>query len=244
MHDFSHTRESKSQGVCGVFEGVKRFLLIYITLNECRGYYRCTHRNVQGCLATKQVQRSDEDSTVFEITYRGNHTCTMASNVVVPTQNPPENQESNLNTNSQQQNVLKSLEQEPNQLLLNLRAGLRVQTENLDNPEYKSLAPFNFPSTSNIKIENQIFQSCILESNSFAENFTSNSYMSPATATSGVNNFTGYPNLASSIDSQISDMVPAAASAANSPTVGLEFPFGQFEFDGHNFTFDNQRFLH
>uniref|UniRef100_A0A7N2MN53 WRKY domain-containing protein n=1 Tax=Quercus lobata TaxID=97700 RepID=A0A7N2MN53_QUELO len=43
-----------------------------------RGYYRCTHRRVQGCLATKQVQRSDEDPTVFKITYRGRHTCALA----------------------------------------------------------------------------------------------------------------------------------------------------------------------
>lgn len=47
--------------------------------NHPRAYYRCTHRNVQGCLATKQVQRSDEDSSVFEITYRGRHTCIQAN---------------------------------------------------------------------------------------------------------------------------------------------------------------------
>ncbi|KAB2054560.1 hypothetical protein ES319_A12G263200v1 [Gossypium barbadense] len=40
-----------------------------------RGYYRCTHRNVQGCLATKQVQRSDGDPTIFDVSYRGRHTC-------------------------------------------------------------------------------------------------------------------------------------------------------------------------
>nr|XP_043627240.1 probable WRKY transcription factor 53 [Erigeron canadensis] len=40
-----------------------------------RAYYRCTHRNVQGCLATKQIQRSDEDASVFEVTYKGRHTC-------------------------------------------------------------------------------------------------------------------------------------------------------------------------
>ncbi|MBA0621819.1 hypothetical protein Godav_007411 [Gossypium davidsonii] len=36
---------------------------------------RCTHRNVQGCLATKQVQRSDDDPTIFDVAYRGRHTC-------------------------------------------------------------------------------------------------------------------------------------------------------------------------
>ncbi|CAL5074767.1 unnamed protein product [Urochloa decumbens] len=40
-----------------------------------RGYYRCTHRHSQGCAATKQVQRADEDPTLFDIVYLGDHTC-------------------------------------------------------------------------------------------------------------------------------------------------------------------------
>ncbi|XP_057818124.1 probable WRKY transcription factor 48 [Cryptomeria japonica] len=40
-----------------------------------RSYYRCTHKNDLGCQATKQVQRADDDPSVFEITYRGPHTC-------------------------------------------------------------------------------------------------------------------------------------------------------------------------
>uniref|UniRef100_A0ACD5XW90 Uncharacterized protein n=1 Tax=Avena sativa TaxID=4498 RepID=A0ACD5XW90_AVESA len=40
-----------------------------------RGYYRCTYRNAQGCPATKQVQRSDADLAVFDVTYQGEHTC-------------------------------------------------------------------------------------------------------------------------------------------------------------------------
>ncbi|XP_022769623.1 uncharacterized protein LOC111313193 isoform X4 [Durio zibethinus] len=57
-----------------------------------RAYYRCTHRNVQDCMATKQVQRSDDDPTIFEITYHGRHTCTLASHVV-PSPGPLENQD-------------------------------------------------------------------------------------------------------------------------------------------------------
>ncbi|CAH2071350.1 unnamed protein product [Thlaspi arvense] len=47
-----------------------------------RDYYRCTHRSTQNCRATKQVQRPDDDPTVFEVTYRGTHSCSqaMASN--------------------------------------------------------------------------------------------------------------------------------------------------------------------
>ncbi|EER87882.1 probable WRKY transcription factor 30 [Sorghum bicolor] len=40
-----------------------------------RGYYRCTYRTAQACGATKQVQRSDTDLCVFDVTYQGEHTC-------------------------------------------------------------------------------------------------------------------------------------------------------------------------
>lgn len=203
----------------------------------CRGYYRCTHRNVQGCLATKQVQRSDEDPTVFEITYRGKHTCMAASNVVPPIENANPLQQQ-LNT------ILQSLQQKPNDVLMNLRESLRVQTENLDSPNQSfppsAAEPFYFPSTSEV---NHICPSPLQQhqqlQQSFAENFNSASYnMSPAT--SGISNFSLSPT---SYGSQISDIIPPAASSANSPTVGLEIPFDHFEFDAHNFTFDNTRFF-
>ncbi|OIV96788.1 hypothetical protein TanjilG_18248 [Lupinus angustifolius] len=194
-----------------------------------RGYYKCTHRNIQGCLATKKEQRSDEDPTVLEITYRGKHTCTMTTNIVTPSA-PNENQESNLNTNPQNQNnSLLSLEQQPNpnEQVLNLRAGLKVQRDNLNSSPHDQ----SFPSTSNIKTENQI-----IPLSPMLENCSSPSYISPAT--SGISHFAVSPSLASS-GFQINDMI----SAANSPTVGLEFPFDQFEFDGHNFTLDNLPFF-
>ncbi|KAG6387759.1 hypothetical protein SASPL_152951 [Salvia splendens] len=77
-----------------------------------RGYYRCTSIHAHGCLATKQVQKSDEDPTIFEITYRRKHTCTRAPNnpsapIPVPgvesedpnplTKNPPFNIQTTLN---------------------------------------------------------------------------------------------------------------------------------------------------
>ncbi|CAL4998415.1 unnamed protein product [Urochloa decumbens] len=40
-----------------------------------RAYYRCTHRNSQGCPATKQVQRTDGDANLFDVVYHGDHTC-------------------------------------------------------------------------------------------------------------------------------------------------------------------------
>ncbi|KAE8709786.1 Detected protein of confused Function [Hibiscus syriacus] len=40
-----------------------------------RGYFRCTRKYDQGCKATKQVQRMDDGSQMYQITYIGNHTC-------------------------------------------------------------------------------------------------------------------------------------------------------------------------
>ncbi|KAK6943358.1 WRKY domain [Dillenia turbinata] len=40
-----------------------------------RNYYRCTHKIDQGCQATKQVQRTDDEPPMFRTTYSGYHTC-------------------------------------------------------------------------------------------------------------------------------------------------------------------------
>ncbi|XP_052481547.1 uncharacterized protein LOC105764736 isoform X9 [Gossypium raimondii] len=67
-----------------------------------RRYYRCTYKHNQGCLATKTVKRSSDDPTIFEITYRGKHTCNLASNVMPPTA-PSEYQEQGTRIEPQQQ---------------------------------------------------------------------------------------------------------------------------------------------
>ncbi|XP_055808803.1 WRKY DNA-binding transcription factor 70-like [Solanum dulcamara] len=40
-----------------------------------RNYYRCTYKFDQGCEATKQVQRIQENPPRFRTTYQGHHTC-------------------------------------------------------------------------------------------------------------------------------------------------------------------------
>ncbi|KAG8079308.1 hypothetical protein GUJ93_ZPchr0007g4865 [Zizania palustris] len=40
-----------------------------------RSYYKCTHRIDQGCMATKQVQRSESNPSEYIINYFGEHTC-------------------------------------------------------------------------------------------------------------------------------------------------------------------------
>lgn len=46
-------------------------------------------------MATKQVQRMDEDQTILEITYRGKHTCRQVSKLVPPP-SPQQQEEMNL----------------------------------------------------------------------------------------------------------------------------------------------------
>ncbi|OMO66745.1 DNA-binding WRKY [Corchorus capsularis] len=40
-----------------------------------KSYFRCTRKYDQGCKATKQVQRMEDDSQKFQTTYIGTHTC-------------------------------------------------------------------------------------------------------------------------------------------------------------------------
>ncbi|XP_058002451.1 probable WRKY transcription factor 70 isoform X2 [Hevea brasiliensis] len=40
-----------------------------------RNYFRCTHKFEQGCQATKQVQRTEEEPPMYRTTYYGHHTC-------------------------------------------------------------------------------------------------------------------------------------------------------------------------
>src|SRR5262249_49847689 len=116
------------------FKIIKRTLI-------CRGYYRCTHRNVQGCLATKQVQRSDEDPTIFDITYRGRHTCAQATSHFAPPPQPQENQEPIIETQQihhqthQENNPAPQPQQQSQELLFNFRRELKVITEDLEDSD-------------------------------------------------------------------------------------------------------------
>ncbi|RWW23937.1 hypothetical protein GW17_00011790 [Ensete ventricosum] len=66
------------------------FLFVYCNyrlLCSCRSYYRCIHKHDRGCQATRQVQKSEDDDSVFAITYMGEHTCSDAARL--PVQGPP-----------------------------------------------------------------------------------------------------------------------------------------------------------
>lgn len=131
------------------------------------------------------------------------------------------------------------------EMLLNLQASLKVQTENLDTHEQSLIPSFNFPSTSNIGAQTQALPATVIDNN-FVGSY-SPSFISPAA--SGTNYFSVSPSGMNSLgghqhfrgcESELSGIISAATSATNSPTVGLDFPFGP-DFDP-NFTFDNRGF--
>ncbi|KAK8509043.1 hypothetical protein V6N13_100518 [Hibiscus sabdariffa] len=198
-----------------------------------RSYYRCTYRNTQNCWATKQVQRSDEDPTIFEVTYRGTHKC---GNGNQPASTEKQEHKSNklyLNNNNYQ--PLQSQD-----FLLDFRAGLWANTEGLDS---KETAP-SFPSTSSgcLKSENHsISPSGVLDYSNIFGSFSS-LFMSPGTpelsyfSVSQMNNFGDVLNTQHS-ESDLTELVSANTSATNSPIMDLDFSLDHVELDP-NFPFD------
>ncbi|GLT67912.1 hypothetical protein SLA2020_401860 [Shorea laevis] len=205
-----------------------------------RSYYRCTFRYSQNCWAAKQVQRSDEDPTIFEITYRGQHTCSLGSQTVPPPASP-EKQEQNLNNHN---NINNNNHLE---MLLKLKKNLMVNTEGLDN---KEMAPaFSFPSTSLGCMKSGGVISFSPPAQDNFSNF-SPSFVYPATTElnhfsashSQRNNFGGAFHAQGS-ESDLTGLISANTSATNSPIMDyLDFSVDPVEFDP-NFPFDTTGFF-
>lgn len=218
--------------------------MLRIFMLICRSYYRCTFRLMQNCWATKQVQRSDDDPTVFDITYKGTHTCNLAPTPVPPLRSP-ENQE--VKQIHHQNESLQAMQS--NQMLMNLRASLRVNTDGLDTQE--TSFPFSFPSTfSGLTDENQHFQSSQVDDNAVALGTYSPSFVSPTTPESNYFSasqqqtnaaFKGVHNLRRS-ESEHTDIFSANTSSTNSPIVGLEYSLDPATLNP-NFPFDTLEFL-
>ncbi|KAI3884749.1 hypothetical protein MKW92_005694 [Papaver armeniacum] len=102
-----------------------------------RGYYKCAYKNAQDCLAMKQVQRSDEDTSIFNVTYRGKHTCTEAEHLL------PWKSE-----NSPDQKNEKRLEKSQ-ETIINFQTGCHGKTKDFNTTQAVLRSPsFSSPSAS------------------------------------------------------------------------------------------------
>ncbi|XWS32062.1 hypothetical protein CRYUN_Cryun23aG0128800 [Craigia yunnanensis] len=205
--------------------------------NFPRGYYRCTHRHSQGCLATKQVQRSDEDPTIFEVKYRGRHTCNQVSHFAATKEK---------GNHYRQKQQLEEKQKQSQEMFLSFEAGLKVKTEDLDNRE-DIFPSFSFPVESE-EVENSIFDKSLMENNIMGN--LSPAFISPATSES--NYFSVSPchmgsfglchNVQTS-ESDLTEIISAPTSVTNSPIGDLDISsLDKLEFDP-SFPFDNPEFF-
>lgn len=210
----------------------------------CRSYYRCTFRSTQGCWATKQVQRSDEDPTMFDITYRGNHTCSQGNNAVLPPKSPEKHEKP-----AHSHNIDIHHAQASQESLAKFRSILSVNTDNLDNGDMAYA--FTFPSTSFgcMKQDNHSLIPWALENESFLSDLyqthllsttipESNYFPSP---TFQMNEFDGIYNRSHS-KSDINEIISTNTSATNSPIPDFNFSLDPVEIDP-NFPFNTPGFL-
>ncbi|KAI4319982.1 hypothetical protein MLD38_033512 [Melastoma candidum] len=199
-----------------------------------RGYYRCTYKAIQGCLATKQVQQSDEDPSVFEITYRGRHTCSIPS----PGTNPP---------------ILSPENQEPNDaLVIEVPLSERQQHQHQPQKDHDSLLDFYKDlaviADSPMKNPPSLFDLPSVSDNAHQQHPPSVTSDFPESLT-GLDLFREGQNFQSLDHSELGLVVSAANRPATSTGTdahsadargNLEFTFGLGEFDS---SFDNMGFF-
>ncbi|KAL6578751.1 WRKY Transcription Factor [Orobanche minor] len=198
-----------------------------------RSYYRCTYRSVRNCLATKQVQRSDNDADVFDITYKCTHTCNESTSTPSP-------------DDRKQESVHTSQSHPPrNQALLNDKAHLRVSTHNSDNDNNGTPSEFYFPPT--MYSENHDFPTASLFGDSHPGPSYCPTFLSPAT--SGTSYFSpanchfgGSTRSYQHSESDIAEIISARASTDNSPLGGVELPSDMWDLDP-NFPFNASGFF-
>ncbi|XVE77261.1 hypothetical protein DITRI_Ditri13aG0048000 [Diplodiscus trichospermus] len=210
--------------------------------NFPRGYYRCTHRHSQGCLATKQVQRSNEDQTIFEVKYRGRHTCNQASSHFAATSVPVARvSKEKANHFRQKQKQIEEKKKQSKEMFLSSEAGLKVKKEELDNREVAIFPSFSL-SVEPEEVESSIFVKALMENDIMG--YLSPSFMSPATSESNYfsESFCLGQNVQTS-ESDLTDIISAPTSVTNSPIVDLDISsLDKWEFDP-SFPFDNLEFF-
>ncbi|GFS28987.1 WRKY family transcription factor [Actinidia rufa] len=193
--------------------------------NFPRSYYRCTYSQAQGCMATKQVQKSDEDPSILKITYKGRHTCNQASQLgphlpSVPKTDPQQNQ-----YQSQQVEENHSLSQET---IVEFDTNPKIKTDELGFMD-ETVMPvsFSLPPTS-IEFQNMETNTSPEEKNILG----SETYYFPMLQRQ---------NLQRS-EADFYEAISTPTPVSNLPIGGLDFSFDLAGFDP-NFTFGASEFL-
>nr|ALS20400.1 WRKY6 [Panax ginseng] len=193
-----------------------------------RAYYRCTHRHAQGCLATKQVQKSDEDPSILGITYRGRHTCNQTSHLTTASVS--------LSLSPGKKQKKERYEQQPKQ-----EDGIQKQTEEMvvnfgTGSKVERFPSFSFPSTlfeSSQNVENNLFPK-----NNFISQETSESNYFPLSQCCCSSS---HMNTTFGSESDLTEIWSAPNSVTNSPIgdldLDLDFSLDQVDFDP-NFPLD------
>ncbi|KAK3026579.1 hypothetical protein RJ639_041599 [Escallonia herrerae] len=202
--------------------------------NFPRAYYRCTHRNAQGCLAVKQVQKSDENPSLVEITYRGRHTCSQASRMTTKLASFGD-EDSKGSKDRYQPQPDAEISRQSQEVVSQLEECLK--TENLDT-NVEIFPSFSFPSTpfETESLESHFFSESAKEDN-FLGDFPPQFILSAASESIYFplppNHMTnlGMVQILQSPDSVLTEIVSATTSVANSPTGDLSFSLDQVDFD-------------
>lgn len=200
-----------------------------------RGYYRCTHRGTQGCLATKQVQKADADPSTMVVTYRGEHTCSQVLQLARSSALSLAKQASTGNQNATREAEKPEASQE---MSFGFGAGLRVKTEDLDTREDDIFPSFSFPSTP-IEPENvgdHIFCATLMDG--YSPTFASPAatfepdYLQ-AVSPCQMSSFGLGLDYVQTSESGLSEIISAPTSVTNSP-IG-DFGFSLDDLDFHHF---------
>ncbi|KMT20339.1 hypothetical protein BVRB_1g003380 [Beta vulgaris subsp. vulgaris] len=198
-----------------------------------RGYYRCTHRHTRNCVATKQVQKSDEDSSMYKITYRGEHTCVQGTQLMKAQQDtitPAQTKSSPQQPSSPQQQ----------EIYIGLGPGGDLKVEPELKPENQAQLSqslsFNSAYLQPDNIENFMLSFCT----PLGSPTTSHSSYLPESPYPAPMAHTGLSVLTTEPD--INEALSGPNSVTNSSGIGggdFEFSFEEYiNFEG-NFSFDN-----
>lgn len=212
-----------------------------------RAYYRCTYRHSQGCLATKQVQKSDEDSSLVQVTYKGRHTCKQGSEstagVVLFGKEEKRQRKGSYEPKEEERIQVPKLEKI-------ICFGTSLKTEQPGTSmEVERLPSFSFPCTiaDSVYKKDHIFSEETRESNFIGSSYSS--YITPETSECSylslspyhMDNFGIAQNLQSS-ESDLTEILSAPNSVTNSPIGDFDISLDPVDFDP-NFPLDILEFF-